>query len=196
MKLRNEIIAFEGAPGAGKTTAIQILAKKIFGKKAAVLPQVILSQYKNDDLFVSKRYLDAEIKKATRIRQLQKCYQYILLDRTFLATLAYSYARSRLEQNSQSHLELIKYFRQLDRVYKFPRPTHLFFLFVKTSRGLERRADYAKSKKFKRWFDPRFLKYFDGFYRRHIGFDMPRPIIIDTTNMTKERIVSAVLEYL
>ncbi|OHB17368.1 MAG: hypothetical protein A2913_00935 [Parcubacteria group bacterium RIFCSPLOWO2_01_FULL_40_65] len=195
MKVQNVTIAFEGAPGAGKTTAVQMLAKK-FGKKAVILPQLVLPQYKNDDLFVSKQYLDAEIKKAAKIRQLQKHYQYILLDRTFFTTLAYSYARSKLEQDYQSHLKLIKYFHQLDRMYKFPRPTRLFFLFVKTTKSLGRRVNYAKSKKFKRWFDPTFLKYFNSFYHRRIGFGMPRPIIIDTTNMTEKEVISAILEHL
>ena len=160
MKVQNVTIAFEGAPGAGKTTAVQMLAKK-FGKKAVILPQLV-----------------------------------ILLDRTFFTTLAYSYARSKLEQDYQSHLKLIKYFHQLDRMYKFPRPTRLFFLFVKTTKSLGRRVNYAKSKKFKRWFDPTFLKYFNSFYHRRIGFGMPRPIIIDTTNMTEKEVISAILEHL
>lgn len=196
MKRQSIIIAFEGASGAGKTTAIKMLVKKVFGKKAIILPQLFLHRYKNDDLFVSKRYLDAEIKKSVKIWQFQKRYQYILLDRTFFTTLAYSYARSRLERSPQSHLELIKYFRQLDQVHKFPRPTHLFFLFIKTAQSFKRRVNYAKSKKFRRWFDPKFLKYFNYFYRRRVGFGMPRPTIIDTTDMTKNEIVSAVLKYL
>ncbi len=65
MKVQSAIVALEGIPGAGKTTAVQMLAKK-FGKKAVILPQLALHRYKNDDLFVSKRYLDVEIKKAAK----------------------------------------------------------------------------------------------------------------------------------
>lgn len=183
-------------PGAGKTTTIKTLVKKVFSRKAVVFSQVNLLQYKGDDLFVSKRYLDVEIKKAVRIRRLQKQYQYILLDRTFLSTLAYSYARSKSERDSQSYAELIKYFRQLDRVYKFPRPRHLFFFFVKTTKSLKRRARYAKSKRFERWFNPKFLKHFESFYRRRVGFNMPQPVIIDTTDMTEKEVISIILKHL
>ena len=196
MKSRGVIIAFEGVPGAGKTTTIKMLAKKVFGRKAVVLPQVILSQYKGDDLFVSKRYLDAEIKKVAMIRRLQKQYQYVLVDRSFFTTLAYSYARSKSELDPRSYAELIRYFRQLDRAHKFLRPTHLFFFFVSITKSLKRRASYAKFKRFERWFDPKFLKHLESFYRRGVGFGMPQPVIIDTTDMTKKEVVSIILKHL
>lgn len=196
MKQRAIIIAFEGMPGAGKTTAIKNLVK-ILGKRAIVLPQINLPISWSDGLQTSKRYLDAEIRKATAIRELSNRCQYLLIDRTFLTTLAYAYARSRQNDNPVPYRKVVQYFRNLDKKHHFPRPTKIVLFFLKTRKSLERRARYTTVKAFKRWFSPEFLKYFAAFYQRHYTkFEMPPPIIIDTTNMAPNEIITELRKYL
>lgn len=195
MNSRRTIIAFEGMPGAGKTTIIKILAKKLRG--SAIVPQIELPALRRDDLIASKQYLNAEIRKTEAIRRLSKEHKLILVDRTFLTTLAYSYARSRCTGDPAPHRKLIEYFRWLDRSHRFPRPTRLFFLFVRIDQSIDRRIKYSRAKEFRRWFDFKFLKHFETFYcRRRFGFNMPYPIIIDTTDMSPKQVALAILNHL
>ena len=190
------IIAFEGMSGAGKTTTIRMLAENVV-KGAGIVSQIELPTLRQDGLITSKRYLDAEIEKAETIRLMCKTCKFILVDRTFLTTLAYSYARSKIVNDQGSHRKLVRYFRCLDAKYQFPRPTYLFFLLTRIDCSIRRRSRYTNQNPSSRWFNHRFLKHFEAFYcQRRIGFNMPRPFIIDTTAMTSKEVASAISEYL
>jgi len=197
MKHKTKIIVFEGMPGAGKTMIIKML-KVILGKQAIVMPQIALpSSHSNNSLMTSKKYLDMEINKADKIRKLSGKYKYFLVDRVFLTTLAYAYARSRQSSNLGSYRELLKYFLDLDAKRHFLRPTLFFLFFVSIEKSIDRRAKYAKNKAFKWWFDSIFLKQMEIFYNKHSSnFGMPNPIIIDTTLLKPKEIISIVRQYI
>ena len=70
------IIAFEGIPGAGKTTAINTLLKNGSLFNCAVVPELYMG--KLDSLSGSKSYLDAEIDKSSIINDTKNHYDNIL----------------------------------------------------------------------------------------------------------------------
>jgi len=196
---RTKIVAFEGMPGAGKTSTIRML-KNILEKRAAVIPQIAIPSLRYiDSLAISQKYLDIEIKKANKIRKLicKGRYEYLFLDRTFLTTLAYAYVRSHQDKNFGSYNKLVEYFHALDAKRHFPRPTLCFLFLVSTQKSIHRRRKYLKMKAFRLWFDPLFLKQMRSFYRKYAAdFDMPKPVVINTTSMKPRKIISIVRRYL
>lgn len=197
MKYKTKVIVFEGMPGAGKTRTIKIL-KKTLGKQSIVIPQVILpSSCKDDDLTTSKKYLDAEIKKIEKIKKLENRYEYILIDRTFLTTLAYAYAHSRQNNNTNLFRKVLRYFRTVDARKHFLRPNYFFLFFVDIDESIYRRKKYAKIKKFRQWFSPTFLNQMNFFYIKYASsFDMSKPIVIDTTFAKPKEVFVEVYKHL
>lgn len=192
----SNIIAIEGMPGAGKTTVINSIGNDGLLDSCAIFHEVYLGDLVN--LLGSKRYLDSEIDKVNRIIDFKNKYNNILLDRTFLSTMAYGYAASKIKKGgNKDYIDLIKYFEYLDNKHRFLRPTHLFYLDVAIPNSIERRGNYVDIDEFHNWFDPEFLKYFSEFYRKNINkFNMPKCIYIDTTNLKPEEVVNAVISAL
>jgi len=188
----SNIIAVEGMPGAGKTAVINSIINDSLLDNCTALPEVYLGNLSN--LSGSKSYLDVEIDKKNLIIDLKNKYENILLDRTFLSSVAYSYVTSKVNGNIKDHKDLIKYFEYLDNKHQFLRPTHLFYLDVAVSESIKRRKTFAIIDEFHNWFDPEFLKYFSEFYRQNINrFGMPECVFIDTTNLKKEEVINIII---
>jgi thymidylate kinase len=190
-----KIIAFEGMPGAGKTTIIDSLLKDNLLSESTMIPEPYIG--KLDGLSGSKSYLDLEIDKLNKINDLKNHYNNILLDRTFLSTLAYSYAKSKINRGTDEYLDLLNYFEYLDNKYNLLRPTHLFYLDVAIPESLKRREKFSEIDEFNNWFDSEFLKHFSEFYSQNINkFNMPKYILIDTNNLSKDAVTEKVVSIL
>lgn len=189
------IIAFEGLPGAGKTTVLDGLIRSDSLDNCIVLPELYLG--KQDSFLGSKNYLDFEINKSKKVSDLKKKYNNILLDRTFLSTLAYYYAISKIHDRPDEYLDSFKYFEYLDNKYNLFRPTHLFYLDVSIPISLKRRKKFSEIEEFQNWFNLDFLKFFSEFYSQNINkFNMPKCISINTTDLSKEDVVEKIVSVL
>ncbi|OGM18984.1 hypothetical protein A2686_01530 [Candidatus Woesebacteria bacterium RIFCSPHIGHO2_01_FULL_38_10] len=189
------IIAFEGIPGAGKTTAINTLLKNGSLFNCAVVPELYMG--KLDSLSGSKSYLDAEIDKSSIINDTKNHYDNILLDRTFLSTIAYCYAKSKVDGDASTYLDLLRYFKYLDSKHNLIRPTCLFYLNITIPESIKRREKFSKIDELHNWFDPEFLKHFSEFYDQKMNrFNMPGCILIDTTNLSKGSVTKKIMSIL
>lgn len=184
-----KIIALEGMPGAGKTTFINN-RKKIEKRKELYIPQLEIKNediLKRDDIKTSETFLLAEIDKSKFINRSSQLYKKIILDRTFLTTLAYCYARSKISNRISDYYRLLKLYKKIKHNIYFP--THIIFFDVKISSSLRRRNVYSKEKLYHYWFNPAFLKYFRDFYRKEVNKISPvRLNYINTSNMKADEV--------
>ncbi|MBU2579803.1 hypothetical protein L6274_01725 [Candidatus Parcubacteria bacterium] len=193
-----KIIAFEGVPGAGKTTLIRKIIEKNLLKKCINIPQLEISQQLCDlknDLEVSMLYLDAEGQKFNKITNLLRKYDYILLDRTFLTTLAYCYARAKIKNDKKQYSMLLDYFRQLDEKDFFIEPTHVICFSLPIKESISRRSMFSKINEYHYWFNFKFLDFFSKFYSKKnlAKFKIPKIIFINASRLNETDLIKRVI---
>ncbi len=179
----NKIIALEGMPGAGKTTFIKNHLdhnKKVFIPQLQIKNKQILSK---NNLETSKHFLAAEKDKTATIEKLSKNHSEITMDRTFISTLAYCYARSKMNNTPREYEELLDFYEKVKNKITFP--THIVYIDVSINKSLKRRYVHSQNEKYQNWFNPTFLNYFRDFYKTEINKFIPlTPHYIDTSNLT------------
>lgn len=180
--LLENIVAIEGMPGAGKTTFIDNYIKK---NNIKFLPQLGIKDstvLAKNNLNTSKLFLINEKKKTDLIMKYSSDNQKVVIDRTFLTTLAYCYARSKLYKN-KDYEKLLSFYKKTKANITFP--TKLIFLDVKIKESIKRRKRYSNNSIYSNWFSEEFLKYMHEFYNKELSkFILLDIFRIDTTNMT------------
>jgi len=177
----NKIIALEGMPGAGKTTFIN---RYVDNKQTTFLPQLQIEEsiLAKDNLETSKQFLFTEYKKTKQIEEVGRKYDEILIDRTFFTTLAYCYARSKINNTPEEYDSLLLVFEGIKNTITFP--THIIYLDVSVDESIKRRQIFADDGKYKNWFDPKFLGYLKDFYTTELKRFFPEILLyLDTTDM-------------
>ena len=189
-----KIIAFEGTPGAGKTSVIGRMIKEKVLESSTFVSELKIDAGGKDDVTATKLYLEAEVRKSEMVKKLSHDYAYVFLDRSFLTTLAYSYALAKSKNNPQTHKEILEYFEKLDKEHRFVRPDCLIYLTIPMNTSLLRRARFSHLKEFGNWFDTEFLKYFLEFYKHNLNeFGMPSPSFIDTANSNEDIVIRRIV---
>lgn len=190
-----KIIAIEGMPGAGKTTFIK---KYIRNRKISSLPQLQIGNKKilnADTLETSRSFLKTEIYKTERINILSKHAKEIMLDRTFITTLAYCYARSKLNGKPEEYTSLLNTYNEIKHTITFP--THLVYMDVSINKSLQRRNAFSRDGRYKNWFNPIFLGYLKEFYEIELKKILPlTPLHIDTSNLTSNEVLESIKKML
>ncbi|MFA6227445.1 MAG: glycosyltransferase [Candidatus Paceibacterota bacterium] len=188
-----KIIALEGMPGAGKTTFIKNYVsdeKKLFIPQLQIEDEKILNK---DNLETSRQFLIIEKNKTDFINNIDRKYSEVILDRTFITTLAYCYARSKVNNTPNEYKSLLEVYEKVKHTITFP--THLIYLDVSIEESLKRREIYSKNIKYKNWFDPTFLGYFKEFYKNELKKFLPIKIsYIDTTDLKMREVKMKIKE--
>ena len=191
VSLMDKIIALEGMPGAGKTTFIKNYknyGEMIFLPQLQIKDENILSK---DDLETSKQFLLAEKDKTNLIYELGKKHPEIIVDRTFITTLAYCYARSKISNNPKEYEKLLGLYGKIKNTITFP--THMIYLDVSIEESLKRRMAYSNIDMYKNWFNPTFLNHFRYFYRTELKKFIPIELsYIDTFNLTMKEVADKI----
>lgn len=185
-----KIIALEGMPGAGKTTFINKYADN---KNIIFIPQLQIEKdvLSKDNLETSKQFLFLEEKKTVQLDDLCKQYSEIVMDRTFFTTLAYCYARSKINNTQEEYSLLLRVYEGIKHTITFP--THVIYLDVSIDESIERRVPYSKDSRYKNWFDPIFLGYLKEFYTTELKKFFPIILLyVDTTDLQIEDVANRI----
>lgn len=188
-----KIIAIEGMPGAGKTTFIESYFHE---KEISSLPQLQNKKILNyDDFKTSKHFLKMEERKTRQINELSKRYKKIILDRTFITTLAYCYARARKNGKPKEYRALLAFHNKIKHTITLP--THLVHMDVSINKSLQRRSAFSHDKRYKNWFDPMFLNYLKEFYETELKRVLPlTQLYIDTSKMTPNEVSKSMNKFI
>jgi thymidylate kinase len=107
----------------------------------------------------------AEKNKLEQVVRLSKKYNKIILDRSFLSILAFSYAKSKVDDN-QNYQRLLNHYYKIK--HQVVLPTKVFFLDCNILESVTRRNEFINNLEYRDWFDLNFLKYFREFYKKEI----------------------------
>ena len=189
--IMSKIIALEGMPGAGKTTFIKNYldhSKKVFLPQLHIKNKRIL---RKNNLETSKQFLVAEKNKTSAIEKLSKNHPEIIIDRSFITTLAYCYARSKMNNTPEEYKELLDFYKKIRNKITFP--THIVYIDVSIYKSLKRRHVHSKNEKYQNWFNPTFLNYFKDFYKTELKKFLPLKLYyINTSNLTPREVAKGI----
>ncbi|MEL7665910.1 MAG: AAA family ATPase [Candidatus Shapirobacteria bacterium] len=158
------IIALEGMPRCGKSSTIKYL--KRIKKTSVFLPELYFTEEqllglkdKKGTIDESKWFIEQEIRRKNEIVT-DNCLS-VIVDRMYLSTLAYCFARSKLNKNPEEFRELIKYYDL--KKHLFLEYDHIIIFNNDVETTISRRKDKLSADK-QYWIDRKFMKYYQYFY--------------------------------
>lgn len=177
------LIAFEGTPGAGKTTIWNRLKADLALQSLSLhfVPVLIEpaewsseSKYRNRDLIplVDQWYLEQEKKRANMLRSVLASGRHAIQDRSFLSTLCFAFARSMWLQD-------VDYYRQFQRTFdqKYRHqvliPDTVINLLVLPRISIQRVLTGATTRAAGPWTSPSFLEAWYEFVQEHARLYLP-----------------------
>ncbi len=199
-KLKPIIIAFEGMPKSGKTSILStIIDSNNF--KAIVLDelyftkeQLLSLEDKRGALNESKWFIEEEIKRGNLIKQ-NNNLDIILVDRMYISTLAYCYARSKINKRPKEFHELVKYFNfRKNNMINYD----YIIIFDNTVNGsISNRGNTNISSDLEYWVNKNFLKFYRNFYiEQAYKYTNAEIIIIDASKRSWKNIYTEVYKCL
>lgn len=189
----NKIIAIEGMPGAGKTSFVNNLNKQ----KLATVRELNLKIPKNikDSFEIQKIYLLSEKDKYKEISKLFKKNKEIILDRSFISTMAYSFADCKTRGDMSEFEKILKLFHDIR--HEILLPTNLIVLDCSIEESIRRRDKFRNIVEYKNWFDRGFLLNFKGFYYNELPKIIKiKPKFIDTSDKTIPEVSELIIKML
>lgn len=163
------VVAFEGMPKSGKTTIARKLVKR--SKKRILFEEIYFSSSQLDQLedkrgmlSESKWFIDQEVARGRGLNNINAAaLDLIIVDRMYLSTLAYCYARSKINYNPKEFEQLVNYFLvnqdnfiKYDSIIVFDNSVELTIL-KREQEKLEEDKKY--------WLNKKFMEYYKDFYK-------------------------------
>jgi len=179
-----KIIAIEGMPGAGKTTSIAVL--KAYSQYAC-LDQLMLTNTELEALDneqTSRAYLEAELGRTDNLRRLTYAGKSVILDRCYISTLAYAYARAMTRHGEPTAFKnIVGYFESI--VHQIAMPDLLIRFDISLEKSLERRKAFSHLPQYYNWFNPAFLNSLKFFYEYKMNSYYAGPVrYIDSSDLS------------
>jgi len=176
-----DVFAIEGMPGAGKTTFVNNLKDnkvKTIKELYVKIPKNIKNKFE-----IQKRYLVSEKEKYTKAGKLFKEFEKIILDRSFISTLAYCYADCKTRKNMKDYEKLLELLKKIKHEILWP--TRIIILDCSIDESITRRKEFKYNPEYKNWFNKTFLENLKDFYYKELPEIIKiKTILIDTTNKT------------
>ncbi|MCL4397429.1 hypothetical protein M1403_00110 [Patescibacteria group bacterium] len=165
------IIGFEGMPRSGKTSTLKRLME-YNNARLVTLEEIYFSKEqlagltdKRGTIVESKWFIDCEEERAVRLKNLDKKAKIVIADRTYLSTLAYCYARSKVNSNPEEFEELVKYVKS-KKQYLIPY-SHIILFDNSAKKTINRRRGCSRVD-LVYWSNQRFMNHFESFYQNMI----------------------------
>lgn len=191
-------LTFDGPPGAGKTSLLAALVPAL-GDRCVFFsePNIKLADGTQAPIHPGTAahtlwYLRSERLRATALPACAVAHnaEVMLLDRSHLGVLAYSFATR--------HPDAIPYGKSLDYYLRhiapvLPADMRTVILQVGVEDSLRRRGGHPAHPRWQQWYDPALLERMDLFYREHAPELCPRPpLIIETSRLDHDAVVTTV----
>lgn len=176
-----DIVAIEGMPGAGKTTFVKNLRKD----KVKTIKElhIKISRETEDSFEIQKMYLLSEREKYAKASKSFKKFEKIVLDRSFISTLAYCYANCMMKKNFGDYSKLLDLLEK--HKHEILLPTKIIILDCATHESIMRRKKFKNNPMYKNWFDQVFLENLMDFYRNELHrIIRVKTVSINTTHTT------------
>jgi len=181
----NIIVVLEGMPGAGKSSFLSKIQEDNL-KDIVIFPQIYLGKDEVKGKNPDDYYLQEELRRSRDIRQIKG--KMVFIDRGIYSHLAYAHAKSVLEpKESKRFAKMEKLFKSKIRKYLYS-PSYVFFIDIKEAISIERRKKNERNLNFREWYDVRFLRQLRKSYKYIFKQNKITPLIIDTSNLTKEEV--------
>jgi len=180
------IIAFEGLPNSGKTSCIKQLTK--INKEILYVPELYIKQEVNHPNLMREKYTKAELNKYKKYQDKEN--KIIVMDRSFLSTLAFSYAKKQRYGKSNDYKYNIRFLK--DNINNMLFPNIIIIFDIKPSNSLIRNK---RENQLKNWEDINFLKSFKNYYISKEFKKISKNInifLIDTNNLSDNKIMGEV----
>jgi thymidylate kinase len=181
-------IVVDGDPGAGKTTAISSLSMHPSTISLSELDHIsgVCSGLVPNLEMPGEWYLDLERQRQTEVANLIRAGRCVIQDRSFLSTLAFSYARCSSTVDEGRLLHLIERAMTPSPLIA---PDALLILTVEVATSLRRRSAFARSPNHKFWFDLSFLQRFHDFFQIISTMRLAHTIkLLNTTFLTRAEV--------
>lgn len=156
--MKKMIIAFEGLPCAGKTIFIDKFKRKY--SDFYCMPELFID-IKEDEtsLSIRERYANAEILRKKRIDDVE---QNVVLDRSFLSTLAFSYAKHKTTGDESDYIYNHKFFEETSQNIAIPDFVIVFV--ISPQESMLRRRKLVRDDTLSFWGNEVFLQNFLNYY--------------------------------
>ena len=118
--------------------------------------------YEQSNFKIKKLYILAEKDRYKKTSKFFKKNEKIILDRSFISTLAYSYADCKTRKNMTNYKKILNLLKSIK--HEILLPTKIIVLDCSIEKSIKRRNKFKDVVKYKNWFDKRFLLNFRDFY--------------------------------
>lgn len=193
------IASLDGMLCAGKTTFLEKYKKT--HKDIATIKELYIKPSRQNNFlsgnYGAQHYTKAEIGKRAQVLSKSKDKAKILMDRSFLSTLAYYYAKSKTYRTNEYDIVSTFFRKNLKSIIV---PDIFILLLISVEESLKRRAPLADENTEEIWTNKKFLINLLYFYKSDLykEFTKGRKIfILDSTSKSKEVVfnkVSNILE--
>lgn len=191
-----KIIVLEGIPGTGKTTLAKDLAastRSLYYSEHIFLNEIF--EYNSQHTLDSESIYLLHWEVKWRISQLIK--KTCIFDRNHLSTLAYNYAKSKIENNKSYFLTVLSWYQESLRTGVLKEPDFYFILDIDPSTSLSRQPQSRN----KIWGTEEGLNYSRDFYKNFESFldigthvEITRLMATEPIAITREKLYSEINE--
>ncbi len=154
----SKIIVLEGLPGTGKTTLVEHFSEC---SEVETIAEIISNE---KEWLATKKVEDQDFFWANDIEKFRRAHRsnkIVLMDRGYVSTLAYNFAKKQLEKDAHYDYLLGRYY--IDFVEKSLQPTHYVYIDVSLQDSFARKErSFIKGNP---WYDPNYLNHIINYYQ-------------------------------
>lgn len=180
------VIALEGLPCSGKSVFMDRFKRN--NADYFCIPELYIDVKKNDSSAATReRYASAEILKKKNVDR--AAGHNFMLDRSFISTLAFSYAKYKTTGDADDYLFNKRFLR--DNRQNIVIPDYVFVFRITPAESIRRRKKLVRDDTLDFWKNEIFLQNFSDFYASkdcmNIVGNEDRIVFVDTMKMGKEK---------